>query len=76
MEILADIFMLIIMIGILGVGILISFQEIHLNKEKHDKEIEKIDTEIILVKEKISNEKKITMAKLEQIEKKINIAQM
>lgn len=68
MDIIADIFMVIIMIGILGIGLLMSFQEIHLNKERHDKEIEKIDTEIILLKEQISHNKKITIAKLEEIE--------
>ena len=69
MELIIDIFGVIIIIGILGVGILISFQEIHLNKEKHYKEIEKIDAEINLIKEKIINERNIAMAKLKQIYK-------
>lgn len=71
MEILFDIFIGLFLFGVLAVGLLTAWQEFNLNKERHDKEIEKLETEIIFIKEQISNNKIITSKKIERIEKAI-----
>lgn len=68
MDILYEILGLLLFGEIIIIVILRTWQEINLNKEIHDKEIEKIETEIILIKEQISNNKKMHLKSLEQIE--------
>ena len=69
MDIITNIFCIAFLIGIAIVSLLMAWQEINLNKELHDKEKEKIETEILLIKEQISNNNKIALKKVEQIER-------
>lgn len=71
MDIIMDIFSIVFLIGIAIVSLLMAWQEINLNKELHDKEIEKIRTEILLINEQIEHNKKMHLKSLEVLENSI-----